>query len=261
MALFDKLKNMVRGEEPVATEIAALRKERRYNERHSLAGTSLVQITCADATLTVADISYGGISVRLDDRVRSVLTVGAKFDTTVTVPGQTTSIPIEVVRHGPGRGDSEIAGVKFHHESRESLSALRNIIEPLRLGGTLVPVDTANLKEEKQIANIRYMRGEGPIDLNFADNYFYMLFPIGQGEYGEVRLYDGKLMTAKTQAADVQRFAGQMMSNSQDLDEQLITTAALILTGAMSQHAELVSPILVTFLGKYSESNGALESA
>ena len=148
MTLFAKMKEKFGLPEHVAAEVEKLRKERRYNERQRLVGTDLVRLEISGRHYEIYDISYGGVTARIDDKSRGDLAIGGSHPGRLVIPGIDTEMTMEIVRHGTGSAGEEIAGISFHHESRDSLIVLREIIEPLRLGSTMVPVDEANLREE-----------------------------------------------------------------------------------------------------------------
>lgn len=219
-----------------------VQKEQRYHERHPLVpGDPLTASLLGGINARVIDISYGGILMQASgSRLPSEDQFRAASEMEIHHLGRTRLCCVVSVRNISVFENNAMLAYEFRHQAAESLLFLKNIIEPIRNGGSLVKLSSENLKEPYNSPEWSCYRGDGPIDViaEFDENRTHLLRVImtfrHESQYFEVAYDGGKIKTSMTDELPDQQDPGavcQLVKQTSKIDPEIIAHCASIMMG------------------------------
>ena len=149
------------------TELETLIKDSRLHTLYLIAGEDLARLRLNNGlTGSVKDVSYGGMAVKFLVDDPSSLQLPDQFTAELQVLDRSIECTVSYVRSARSNEKNTIfAGLLIQHNSAETLIFLRDLIEPLRCGKSLVAIDPVSRHERYQGLDWACLRGEGPTDL------------------------------------------------------------------------------------------------
>jgi hypothetical protein len=201
-------------------------------------------------TGVVKDLSYGGFAVRFDVTPDDQRILSGELSAELTILGRKIACkvtPVRVVKQHA----SIFAGFCVVHETADTLVFLREFIEPLRCGKSLMAISEAVRNERFKGQEWTCLRGEGPTDLilrrgedsHMAEAMLTFKTPTS---YGELTYRNGILRTGrviKTVENNVQSMGAQIASTDEP-DPELLRQAICILAASPSDIRLAVQPLL-----------------
>jgi hypothetical protein len=184
----------------------------------------------------IIDISYGGFALSVDP-ARSSEVMNAT-QATIFVGNTECHVSVKYLHR---RGN--VCGYSFSHEAPDALIYLREPIEMMKRGSSLMKVPHAGEKSESSAFNSTYWRGEGPTDLKLVRTS-------GSGELSEMHLSsregrnyycitfkDGAITQSETKQEESAKPHKQNdnMQASRGMDQATMKKVLLILNGVEDQ--------------------------
>lgn len=262
MSLFGKLASAVGSrkdretEKAVTKELETLKREGRLHARHVVNGQDLLSLTLpSGAKATIRDVSYGGLGLlfpatdspkvgRVAESTKAQLKI---LDRELTVTGT----PVYFMDRG---ANDLFVGFQIKHEAPESLIALREVLEPIRWGGSLSPIGPEVRHERYQGSEWSCLRGEGPTDLVIKTSpdrtdilEGLLTFRVGSA-YCDVSLREGRMSTSRSLSEGSRGpvdAGSQMVTSGGGLDAATLRYAVYILLGAPEAARKQAQPLLV----------------
>lgn len=208
-------------------------KGHRVHERHTLSDRRLSNLTFESGLVaTIKNLSYSGISVEFAEEDMKTVSELFDKDTTetwvadLTIGFEKTKSKFTLVR----RIGRHVA-FAFVHDLAETLVFLREILEPMRVGSTMVPsygFDGDQWKDRRFT-----LKGDGLSEVNFMiDEFGKLLFSrltyTNQGYIYEVTFQDNKIETG---VAVINFGSAANTKNNQQNDVRLLRQSLFILFG------------------------------
>ncbi len=209
------------------------------------------------------DLSYGGASVLIPGELPELLRSDDGRFTEKPVPcelrllGDTyrTAAQIRSIRQ---TSDGTAVGLSFIHDDPILLLALRNIIEPLRWGGSVTAISKDIAADRYQGKEWHTYRGDGPVDLvikideSSNTNEFLLVFRHGQ-DYLEVQWQNKHLRTSRSKQTNqdtVNYSAAAQMIASPDIDLSTLKIAVALVSGIKSEVCPFQDQLLRILIAK-----------
>lgn len=225
-------------------------KSIRSHERHSLADQRIASIMFpGNLTGTIRDLSYGGISIEFPKS--KAKEVQKMFDTEEKICVGELRLAKEAIptKLSLVRLVGRKAAFTFIHDSAETLVFLREVLEPMRIGTTLKPIQGFKGEEWR---NMRFtLKGDALSELDLMINQegsllFSRLTFSNQGYLFEVTLKDESIHTG---VAVLNFGSAAQTKNTKLLDLRLLRQSVFILLGfhnevISDQKSELIDLIL-----------------
>jgi hypothetical protein len=261
MGLFDKFakalgrkdeETSVQQVDPLQAELATLNKDGRLHARYVLYADNLGTLRLDSQGLTgvLKDVSYGGFAVRFDVTPDDCRALEGDLSATLTVLDRTIRCrltPVRVVK----QHSSIFAGFCIIHESADTLVFLREFIEPLRWGKSLMSIGEDVRNERLRGQEWTCLRGDGPTDLILRrgpDSQMAeaMLTFKSRDSYAELTYRNGILRTGQTITGPQSdpKSLGAQMASTDLLDPHLLRQAICILSASPSDLRLAVQPLL-----------------
>ncbi len=270
MGLFSKLGKMLSGNgktQSPAQEAEAmlqeLSRDNRVHSRYMIQGDGVAQIFIENGGQgnipkmgLVRDLSYGGMAVRFDTDGRP-LELGNEVKGRMKVLDQEIMVKFSAVRTVGQSARTLFVGCVFLHEAPDTLVFLREVIEPLRCGKSLVNLGQDMRNEKYRGEEWVCLRGDGPTDLLLRSKpeslelEEALLTFRNQDSYREVSFNGGRLKTGRSagSAGDSQPSSpGAQMANTAHLDKASLRHAAFVLAGAPTAVKKQIEPLLKLIL-------------
>lgn len=245
----------------IPKEIAALHNDGRVHARYLIHGEGVARLSL-DLGLegVVHDVSYGGMAVRFGEsqKVDFPAQLPANCKATLSVLDRSVRCSLQPVRHVPQNGKALFVGFAMQHESSETLIFMRELIEPLRCGKSLVALDRTMRHERYQSEDWSCLRGDGPTDMlirtrpdaTLAEALLTFRFA---ESYCELSYKDGVLRTGRSVSAHRSSVTlGSGMASTDSMDKAILQHAVFILLGAPTTCRQQVRPVLEEALARLS---------
>lgn len=261
MSLFEKFSKAL-GRKPdeatvpapdsLQTELAALKKDGRLHARFGLEAEGLASLRLEGLGLTgvLKDVSYGGFGVRFDVTPGDQRALEGEHQATLVILDREIRCkvtPIRVVKQHA----AIFAGLCVIHETPATLTFLRDFIEPMRCGRSLLSIQEDIRSERFRGQEWTCLRGEGPTDLILrrgADALMeeaILTFKTIDA-YAELTYRNGILRTGKELKAVVGSIQsmGSQMASTDRVDLRVLRQAIAILSASPTAIRPTVQPLL-----------------
>ena len=258
-----------------AAPLAPANPDHRVHARYQLVSDPYTQVTLtsgAHAGLTgiVKDLSYGGLAAQFKVPGKDT-TFPSVLEATFRALDRTINVKLGTVRTvNQGTTGIAFAGFTFFHESPEGLIFLRECLEPLRFGQTMVLLADDMRHERYRGAAWSCWRGDGPTDLLLKSRAAggmdeALLTFRDQNVYREVSFLNGSLKTgrslAKTTDSSAQSASVAQMASTADLDLPSLRQAAFILIGMPQAQRAVTAPLLAAVIAAIPNAAGTHQAA
>lgn len=242
----------------VAKELATLRQEGRLHARHVVHAPGLVTVTLPNGVeAAVRDVSYGGLGLYVSHEDAAKLSrAKAVVSTTLRALGQDSQLSGTMVHWIERGAEGVYVGFKIEHEAPRTIMLMREIIEPLRWGGSMMIIGPDVRNERFQGDEWACLRGEGPTDLVLKATpdgrdvvEALLTYRIGSA-YCDVSFRSGRLSTSRSANEGTRgpADAGSQMMSSDGLDLTTLRYAIYVILGAPECGRRLAQPLLSKML-------------
>lgn len=234
-------------------ELAAINRDSRLHARYMIAVENLAFLHFPDRTIgAIRDVSYGGMAVKIPLPATNSLQVQDKLKAKLQVLDRSIECSLALVR-SVAQADVGIlfAGFSIHHDSADTLIFMRDLIEPLRCGKSLVLIDQSVRHERYQGHEWLCFRGDGPTDLivRLGKDGATLLealltFRISDC-YSELSLKQNTLRTGRMRGEGEKKLAvGSQMASTAEIDLEVLRQAICILLGMPSEFRHISCQLL-----------------
>jgi len=217
-----------------------LSSELRRHSRYFVLDSDLatLEITPSGVRGQIKDLSYGGMLAEFQDTwlKNSPLSDPNSIEAKLTFLDQSTPVIVQVVHEKNG---GQTVGLSFVHRNIETLVFLREILENLRIGSTLHPLDPSHTKDKFIGEGKTAFRGEGPCDLQIIEKNgsiqnILLTFRSG-ASYFELRMHGDNFTTARSKDED-QKISTQMEPSAEGVDISILRNGIQLILGFLTTH-------------------------
>ncbi|MBP6218968.1 MAG: hypothetical protein KA436_10325 [Oligoflexales bacterium] len=243
---FFKPKNSSSQEAKILKE---LKKDARRYQRYPLCSKDILQVQTREGkTYPVANISFSGFAIcgPTDSK-----TVPLSEEMKLVFLGQSITV---FAKQTYINSNALILGYSFTSDTAHDLILLKELMGALKSGSSLKALARQFLKAEYLDDSWTCLRGEGPTDLlvrtkskgSLDLEELVLTFLNTEEDYQELRYHNGAFITGKA----VDKGVGARMRSTQDLDQDILKRALLILAGAQDDFSPLAAHIITILMGK-----------
>lgn len=258
MNLFKKIKETFNlgsdAENEIFKRIEVLNKECRMHARYSISLTGVMRLRLSSGIIgIIKDLSYNGLGVQyhLSEAAQSTPTVGVLEGAIDALDYSFPCTVLEVRRSRDPTGSDVLVGYAIHHNDAKTLVALRDIIEPLRCGYSMLALDPLIRHDRYRTPDWSCYRGDGPTDLLIRRDKGGQLlealltFRINE-HYCELSYVNNSLKTGKmiSTAKPSKLTSAEQMASTVTLDHVLLRYSICVLLGAKIHFQAQVEPLL-----------------
>lgn len=236
-------------------ELETLNKDGRLHARYVIEALGIATLKLHDEGIVgaVKDISYGGMAVRFSSEGAPLPEkMPQSVHGTFTLLDQSIACRMQPVRLMHQNAKVLFAGFSMLHDTSDTLIFLRELIEPLRCGKTLVNLAPEMRQDKYKGLEWITLRGDGPTDLLLKSkpdgslDEALLTFRLHEA-YCEVSYKNGKLKTGRMLDRPGDSGAmgmGARMASTADLEKFILRTAIYILTSVPAECRKNVQPLL-----------------
>lgn len=230
---FRKLSGILfgKGRKPIE-ESGVSAVERRLQTRYLVGGfdEGLLTARIQGLSFGVEDLSYGGLALN-EERCQISAAVGDALEVELSFLGKKIQSSAVLVGR---RSAVRMAGLLFEHRDPATLVFLRQYLEPMRWGASLVQLEKTFVNQKFRGDNWYCYRGDGPVDLIAETDgsvdrgtvkSLILTMPLGE-HYSELTYRDGLLATGVTRAS--QGMPGSQMAVNSKLDSDILRSAICV---------------------------------
>lgn len=235
------------------------REKRRFN-RVVPQHVDLVTATFSNGSKAfISNISYGGFACATSPYFPDFSKIPEQ-EVTISIVARSHRCPMSHIHSLGG-----VSAFALHHHGPETLLFLREMLEPMRQGSSLVRVPDEILKEKYLKGHWTYLRGEGPTDIMLRPGpdgtLVEALMTLHRDKaYNEVRYEHGILSTGiAIDTGDSFGTATSRMSSHRKSDPVILHHAACILLATISGEAStLVDQLLRHVVAELGGTTGLI---
>jgi len=233
-------------------QLEALARDQRLHARYMINDEGLVRIHLSGLVGEVKDVSYGGLAVRFDGEALPK-TLPPPLTGRLQLLDRSVDCKLATIRIATPSPRTLFAGLALLHETPDTLLFLREFIEPMRCGKSLLALGPEMRHERYQGKEWTYLRGDGPTDIilktsteNQTIEEALLTFRNGNTYY-DLSLKGGHLRTSHTTdkndapgAIDV----AARMTVPTEIDKTTLRHAVYILMSTPPAYRKATQPLL-----------------
>lgn len=256
----ESLSEVASSQNPTATPVRTGPREKRRFNRVVPQHVDLVTVTFSNGSKAfVSNISYGGFACATSPYFPD-FSKSAEQEVTISIVARSHRCPMSHIHSLGG-----VSAFALHHHGPDTLLFLREMLEPMRQGSSLVRVPDEILKEKYLKGRWTYLRGEGPTDIMLRPGpdgtLVEALMTLHRDKaYQEVRYEHGVLSTGiAIDSNESSGYASSRMTSHQKSDPVILHHAACILLSTISGEAStLVDQLLRHVVAELGGTTGLI---
>lgn len=240
-------------DEALFRHIEVLNKESRLHPRYpiGIAGVMRLRLSAGPVGI-VRDLSYSGLGVQFPiDALEILESINSPSEGLIEILEFSFPCTVFQIRKaGSSQGDCTFVGFALHHNDPKTLIALRDVIEPLRCGSSMLTLDPLICHERYRSPEWHCLRGDGPTDLILRHDKNAQLaealltFRLNDA-YCELSFSDNTLKTGQMLGNNNSKLtATNQMASTAALDPTLLRYSICILLGTTTHFKKSTEGLL-----------------